>query len=77
MTLAEAIDLRRRALDGKAVLALDLQEAIRVIQISAVRASGSKSRDRFHLPRLDPLERERANGILLFNLGAATRRRIA
>lgn len=74
MTLDQAIELRRKQLSGEPVRALDLQEAIHVIN-GAQPSTGR--RYKFRMPTLSRAEQERADGVLLFNLGVALGRRLA
>lgn len=64
MTRAEAIAIRSAHVEGKPVLALELQEAVRIL---------SKKRElrKMRLPALSRPERERVNAVLLYNLGRA------
>ena len=63
MTREEALAIRTAQLMGRPVLALELQEACRVL---------GKVRDRkMRLPELPRPERERVNAVLLYNLGRA------
>lgn len=64
MTRAEATAIRTAHLHGKPVLALELQEACRVL-------SSRRERRRFRLPDLSRPDKEHANAVLLYNLGRA------
>lgn len=64
MTRAEAIEVRAAHLQGRPVLALELQEACRVL-------SKKVERRKLRLPELSRPEKERINAVLLFNLGRA------
>ena len=66
MTLEQAIKIRTNQLKGEPIPALVLQEAIRVLQESQPR----KGRPyKFKLPALSKDDRDRMNGLLMFNLG--------
>lgn len=64
MTRAEAIAIREAQVAGKPVLALELQEACRVL-------SKKPEPKKLHLPDLSRPERERVNAVLAHNLGLA------
>lgn len=64
MTKAVAMKIRTAHLEGKPVLALELQEACRVL---SVRPEPRKLK----LPDLSRPERERVNAVLAYNLGRA------
>lgn len=70
MTLTEAIEIRARQLNGKPVLALELQEAIAVINENRPRPKGGRA-PKFRLPAINPVERMRVNAVLLYRLGLA------
>lgn len=63
MTRAEVQAIREAHFAGVNVLALELQEACRVLS----RRRSKKTR----LPALNAVQRERVNGVLLWNLGRA------
>lgn len=63
MTRAEATEIRSAHLNGKEVLALELQEACRILS--------RERRPKVKLPLLTAVQRERVNAVLLFNLGRA------
>jgi len=66
MTLEQAIKIRTNQLKGEPIPALVLQEAIQVLQES----QPSKGRPyKFRLPVLTQADRDRMNGLLMFNLG--------
>lgn len=67
MTRDEAIALRRQQLYGEPVNALLLQQAIAVIQATAL--SSARKPYKYRLPTLKHDVKETANAILLFNLG--------
>lgn len=67
MTLAEARAVRQRQLEGGEVTALELQEAILTIQ----RKSRAGRPYKYRLPALPAPVRQRANLVLMFNLGRA------
>jgi hypothetical protein len=67
MNRHEAIAIRCAQLQGKPVKALDLQEAIAVLE----RNKGRGRPYKFTLPRLPPAIREATNAALCFNLGLA------
>lgn len=64
MTRKEAAEIRAAHLQGKPVLALELQEACRVL---SKKAEPKKLR----LPDLSRPDKERVNAVLLYNLGRA------
>lgn len=64
MTRAVAMQIRCAHLQGKPVLALELQEAVRVL---AIKPEPKKLK----LPDLSRPEKERVNAILAYNLGRA------
>lgn len=64
MTRAEASEIKSEHLQGKPVLALELQEAVRIL-------SRRPEPKKLHLPDLPRPVRERANAVLLYNLGRA------
>lgn len=70
MNLTEAIEIRARQLNGKPVLALQLQEAIEVINAYRPRQKGGRP-PKFRLPIINPVERMRVNAVLLYRLGLA------
>ena len=64
MTRQEAAEIRAAHLQGKPVLALELQEACRVL-------SKKPEPKKLKLPDLSRPVRERVNMVLMFNLGRA------
>jgi hypothetical protein len=68
MTRTDAIAIRVRHLCGEPVKALDLQEAILVIQSTEKRTGRPY---KFKLPAIKPVDRERINACLLYRLGMA------
>jgi hypothetical protein len=68
MTREEAIALRVKHLCGEPVKALELQEAVIVIQSTAKRTGRPY---KFKLPAIRALEREKMNACLLYRLGMA------
>lgn len=67
MTLQEAIEIRSQQLQGIPVKALDLQEALVLIQERPRRKPGRPYK--FRLPVLSKDDRDRMNGMLLLQLG--------
>jgi hypothetical protein len=68
MTREQAIRIRAAQLKGEPVPALYLQQAIEVIQNTGTKIGRPH---KLKLMKIEPKERERINGILLFNLGLA------
>lgn len=64
MTREQAMDIRSAHVQGKPVLALELQEAIRVLR-------KRPEPRRLRLPELSRPEKERINAVLVYNLGLA------
>lgn len=63
MTRAEAMAIRSAHVQGKPVLALELQEACRVLS--------RERKPRIKLPIYTAIQREQMNAVLLYNLGRA------
>jgi hypothetical protein len=68
MTREQAIAIRIKHLCGEPVKALELQEAVIVIQATAKRTGRPY---KFRLPKIEPIARERMNACLLYRLGMA------
>lgn len=71
MTREEALKLRSRSINGENVTQDEWMEAMAVIRATG----GHPGRPcNFRLPNQTRAERDRANGVLLLNLGMAMRR---
>ena len=68
MTREQAIAIRTRQVKGEPVPAILLQEAILVIKDTGCKKGRP---EKFRLGKLTPAEKDRADGVLLFNLGKA------
>ena len=68
MTREEAVAIRQRQVNGHPVLALELQEAILVLQRIGKSRCGPR---KFRLPDLPRPVKEACNAALCFNLGLA------
>lgn len=66
MTRAQAIAIRTAHLNGGPVLALELQEACRVLGRERCTRKSA-----FKLPIMTAVQREKMNAVLLYNLGRA------
>jgi hypothetical protein len=80
VTRDEAIIIRSRQINGEPIHALQLQEAIHVIQSTTPMGSNPGRGGRphkFRLPVLTQADRDRMNGTLLFNLGREAGRALA